>query len=191
MKRLVAVVFSLFVAHSASAALVNIPVPDGAFIVNFEGSGLDVAWAGPCAINSPSCGVADLSFQGAFGWRFATPVEAAFLGAELLASDFVFAGANVPLGGQDANGARFAFGSPGGAAACASPYFNVAHFHCDWGNGPGTGAGAVPWSFGLAGEISHAEGILVRNSVRVSEPGMLGLLSLGLLLSGLGLRRRA
>lgn len=179
-----------FSYQSAVAALVDIPLPDGAFIANYSGSGLDVAWAGPCAIASPSCGVADLSFQGPLGWRLASAAEAAFLGANLLASDFVFAGANVPLGGFSANGANFAFGSPGGAAACASPFFSNQYKHCDWGNAPGSGGvGTVPWSFGQAGESVIAEGILVRNAgVAVSEPASLAVLGLGLLALG-GIRR--
>jgi hypothetical protein len=174
----------LFPAAS-KAALVNIPLPDGSYIENYMGSGLDVAWAAPCAPLAPSCGVIDLSFQSGFGWRLATLDEVAFLSANLVAQDFVFAGANVPLGGSDANGANFS-GSPGGAAACAAPYFSSFHYHCDWSNGVGTGAGAVPWGFGQPGELSHAEAIAVRGAA-VPEPAILALFGLSALMA----RRRS
>lgn len=172
-------------SQPAAAALVDIPVPDGAFIENYAGSGLDVAWAAPCRAIDPSCGAIDLSFQSGFGWRLASAAEAGFLGANLLATDFIFAGANVPLGGSDPNGANFVFGSPGADAACASPYFSPVHFHCDWGNAPGSGGGnVVGWGFGQPGESSFAEAIVVRDAVRVPEPGTLTLLGMGLLAMG-------
>ncbi len=181
MKKLLAIILVAFWAPGAYAALVDIPVPINASIVH---NGLEWAWAGPCAVNNPSCGIADLAFQGPLGWRIATLAESLLAP---LATDFVFPGANVPLGGSDPNGAIFVFGSPGGDAACAAPYFSSVHFHCDWGNAPGSGGNnVVPWSFGLAGEGSFWEALLVRD---IPEPGTLALLALGLLGAGFARKR--
>jgi hypothetical protein len=78
------------------------------------------------------------------------------------------------------------FGSPGADAACASPWFSPFHLHCDWGNAPGNGGGAVGWGFGQPGEVSFAEGIVVRDAV--PEPGTMALLGAAVL--GFGAMRR-
>lgn len=190
MKRLFAALVLAVCSQASMAALVNVPLPAGSYISNYAGSGLDVAWAAPCRPIDPSCGVIDLSFQSQFGWRLASAAEAAFLAANLKGQDFVFAGANVPLGGSDANGANFQAGSPGGAAACAAPYFSNFHYHCDWGNAPGANAGYQEgWAFGQEGELSFGEAIVVRNNL-VPEAGTLAMLGLGVLLVGAVRRRR-
>ena len=188
MKKLLLGLMLAFTFQISSAALVDIPLPDGSYISNYAGSGLDIAWAAPCRPIDPSCGLPNLDFQGGFGWRLASAAEAAFLAANLVAQDFVFAGANVPLGGSDANGANFVFGSPGGDAACASPYFSPLHFHCDWGNAPGGGGNPeFLWGFGQAGESGFSEAIYVRN---VTEPGTLALFGLSILMLGAARRAR-
>jgi hypothetical protein len=109
------------------------------------------------------------------------------LAAAPLATAFVFSGANVPLGGTDlGSGANFQYGSPGGDAACASPWFNASYFHCDWGNGFGSGgADPQPWN---TGGPSYQESLVVR---AVPEPETYALMALGLLGIGLVARRRS
>jgi len=190
MKRMLLGLSLLFCFQVSSAALVDIPLPAGSFISNYAGSGLDIAWAAPCRAIDPSCGAIDLSFQSAFGWRLATLGEVVGVLASLVATDFVFAGANVPLGGSDANGAHFDFGSPGAAAACASPYFSNRFSQCNWGNAPGSNGGlVVPWGFGQADEATFSEAIAVRGA-SVPEPATLTLFGLGLLAMGFGRRRK-
>lgn len=135
-------------AGAAEAAPLNIPVPTNATITH---NGLVWAWAAPCNPIEPSCGVIDLSFQGAFGWHIPTAAE--FLLAPL-APDFVFPGANVPLGGVSPNGAWFSDSHlVPGDTACAAPFFSTTHSHCDWKNAPGNGQfGSMPWGGHTSGQ---------------------------------------
>ncbi len=183
MRGIIGLVVSLFlvgVSASAQALPVNVPVPTNAYITQ---GGLDWAWAAPCAPTDPSCGVIDLSYQSQFGWRLPTA-------AEILnhpdAMDFVFAGANVPFGGSDANGANFSDGSPPGDAACAAPYFSTAHLHCDWGNGANN-----LWA-GLAGSQDFWEALVVRGELdgQTPIPGALPLFAGGLGVVAFLARRR-
>src|SRR4029077_19517527 len=86
---------------AANAALIQTPLPANTFI---SFSGLDWAWAYPLSSASPGF---DISFQSGFGWRLPTLAE---LASAPDATDFIFPGANVPLGGSDpVSGASFLF----------------------------------------------------------------------------------
>ena len=84
-------------APDARASLINTPVANNTFITL---NGFDWAWAMPV----PSDGYGgfgvfiDLSVQGPLGWRVPTLAE---LALAPVATDFIFPGANVPLGGVD------------------------------------------------------------------------------------------
>ena len=75
----------------ASAALVEMALPSNAFV---SSGGLDWAWAQPLPASYPGF---DIVFQSQFGWRLPTADE--LLDAPP-ATDFIFAGANVPLNGR-------------------------------------------------------------------------------------------
>lgn len=161
----------------ANASLVDAPVPSNAYIVY---GGLDWAWASPIA------GGIDLSYEGQFGWRLPTADE--LLNAPS-AMQFIFAGANVPLGGSDpVSGAYFAYTSAtlDGAAALASPYF-TSYYHGDWCNAPGSacGFGEEPWA-GQPGYVGYSESLVVRSAAGgVPEPATWAMLLAGF--AGLGL----
>lgn len=162
---------------SANAALLNAPVPGNTYI---SLGGLDWAWANPLPASSPSF---DLSYQSQFGWRLPTAAE---LMSAPLATQFQFAGANVPLGGVDPiSGANFQAPTASliGAAACAAPYFSNNYRHCDWQDGLGEPLG--PWA-GMPGAASFAEQLVVR---AVPLPAAVLLLA-GALGAMAGLRRR-
>lgn len=165
------------ISGNVQAAYINAPLPTNTYI---SFNGLDWAWAFPL----PASQGLDLSFQSALGWRLPTAGEL-LLAPD--ATDFMFAGANVPLGGTDpVSGASFAAvnASLTGAAACATPYFSNSYRHCDWQDGQGQPLG--PWA-GLPGAFGFADQLVVRNA-QIPEPGTLALLGLGI--AGLAFSKR-
>lgn len=164
----------------AEAAYLDVPVPTNAYITR---GGLDWAWAFPL----PAASGLDLSYQSTQGWRLPTAAELAFAP---LATDFVFAGANVPFGGSDpVSGALFAATNANltGAAACATPYFSNTYRHCDWQDGNGQPYG--PWA-GTEGAFFFADQLVVRAAAAVPAPASLALFGAGLLGLGAVTRRR-
>jgi hypothetical protein len=175
-------------AAIAQAQIINAPVPANAYITR---NGLDWAWASPV----PG---ADLTFQAGQGWRIPTALE---LQSAPLATDFLFAGGNVPFNGTDpVSGARFqatnaAYTSAASAGACATPYFSGTYKHCDWQDGLGQPFG--PWT-GMPGATGPSEQLVVRGAlapvvvqqIPTLGPEGLTLLSLGLALAGLFVARR-
>lgn len=169
-------------ALSASAAYLDSPVPANAYITK---GGLDWAWAFPL----PASSGLDLSYQAGQGWRLPTPAE---LANAPLATEFMKAGANVPLGSSDpVSGASFSATNANltGPAACATPYFSNSYRHCDWQDGLGQPYG--PW-VGMAGANSSADQLVVRDSatpaaaVPVPTLGSEALVLLSLSLAAIG-----
>lgn len=168
--------FALFATFSsAQAALINAPVPTNAYITL---GNLSWAWAAPLDFS-----VVDLSYQSQYGWR--VPTVAELLNAPS-ALDFLFNGANVPLGGSDpVSGANFQFTSATltGAAALAAPYFS-GFGHGDWGNAPGSmGDLVIPWA-GQPGASGYSESLVVRSAAAVPEPATWLMMLIGF--AGLG-----
>lgn len=170
-------------ALGASAAFLDSPVPANAYITK---GGLDWAWASPV---SADAGGFDLSYQSTQGWRLPTTAE---LANAPLATEFMKAGANVPLGGTDpVSGALFQAVNANltGPAACATPYFSTSYHHCDWNDGLGQSPGAH-WA--PPGETSNYDQLVVRRSATpaaiapVPTLGTQALILLSLTLAGAG-----
>ena len=172
-KTATATAVALCIGTASQAALLDAPVADNAYITM---NGFDWAWASPLAEGS-----VDLSFQAQFGWRLPTVDE--LLSFAPLATDFLFDGGNVPLGGNDpVSGAEFRFDINNeivSDGACAAAYFSN-FSHCDFGNG--LGQDANPWAL-MPGAPSFAETLVVRvvDVAPVPLPG-----AAGLMLGGVG-----
>lgn len=164
-----------------AAAAVNLPIPANAYITM---GGLDWAWAIPLpGASFPNA----LSYQGSQGWRLPTAQE---LAAAPLATDFLFAGANVPFNGTDPlSGSHFSAtnGAYTGAGACAAGYFDTPYTHCDWQDGLGQTYG--PWA-GMPNAQSFADQLYVRDANAIPEPATWAMLIVGFGLVGLAARRR-
>lgn len=176
-----AVLIGALAAMPASAAL-NVPVPANATITF---NNLQWAWASPLPNNGSL-----LSFQGELGWRLPTAAE---LAAAPMASDFLFAGANVPFNGTDpVSGAQFSvtnadYASARSAGACASAYFVSGYTHCDWQDG--NGQPFAPWA-GSAGATGFADQLAVRAIAAVPEPATWAMMFLGFGMMGASMRHR-
>ena len=159
----------LLLAGNAQAVPINSPVPTNAFIV-FDG--LDWAWGSPCSFQG-GCGDATLAFQGPLGWHTATETELALIPRDF-ASYFVFADANVPLGGTDPiSGAYNGTNHVPGPMACATPYFSTAWSHCDYSDGA-SGLWAAPAAADFHEQLFVRAAVPEPTSLVVLTVGMLG-----------------
>ncbi len=128
--------------QAANAALVEEALPDNTYITH---NGLDWAWANPQPA-SLETSTFTLDFQEQFGWRLPTTEELAQAPTPF---DFVFDGANVPLGGTDPNtGAIFEPSNDQltGDAACATPFFDTAITACQWDDMVTADGTVFPWA---------------------------------------------
>ena len=174
---------ALLAFSSGASAQLNAPLPTNTYITQ---NALDWAWANPL----PGSGV-NLAYQSGFGWRYPTLAE---LLTAPLATDFLFAGANVPFNGTDPiSGATFSATNAAytGAGACASPYFSdsSSFVHCDWQDGNGQLYG--PWA-GTPGAAGFADQLFVRGTMQaaVPEPGTWAMMLLGFGAIGGSMRAR-
>lgn len=166
-------VLCLTIGSGLQAAIVDAPVPTNAYITH---NGYDWAWAFPL----PG---ADLSYQGALGWRIPTAAELLLAPTAL---DFLVAGGNVPFQGVDpVSGAYFAatnsdYNNSQSAAAVAVPYFSNSYSHADWQDGLGQTYG--PWA-GMQGAQGFADQLVIRDSASagVPEPSAFVLMAGGVL----------
>ncbi|MFV0681162.1 PEP-CTERM sorting domain-containing protein [Ottowia sp.] len=160
----------VFLTAGAQAALLDAPVPSNATVVK---GGLEWAWANPL----PASSGLDLSYQSTNGWRLPTAAE---LANAPLATEFMYGGANVPLGGIDpVSNASFSVSNAAltGNAACAAPYFSSSYPHCDWQDGLGQPQG--PWA-GMTGAAGFAEQLVVRRALVTGGAGIAAVPTLGL-----------
>ena len=188
--RLVALALGAAVTAGASipakAAYFDVPLPTNAYITF---GGLEWAWAYPVPAASPYYPPMDLSYQSTQGWRLPTVEE---LAVAPLATNFLFAGANVPFAVNDPiTSALFLatninYATAASAGACATPYFSTKWLHCDWQDG--NGQPNQPWA-GLPGALDFADQLVVRGAA-VPEPATVGLLFLSLGAIGLVTRRK-
>lgn len=161
----IAALTTALLAGQAQAVSLLGQAPDPTLIV--KAGGLEWVYAAPCAGQSPSCGVVQLSN----GFSFATVSQwnTSFASLDALITAFTL---------------------PNGTARCASAYFSTAHNHCDFTD---VGGGWV-WQSPLASDTfraaaATAETFLVRGTGNnAPEPAPLALLGIGL--AGLAAARR-
>lgn len=179
---LLAASIATLAAGQVQAAFIDAPVPTNAYITF---NGMDWAWGSPCAptpgFSCDGSAGSYLAYQGALGWRLPTVTE---LAARPSASDFLFAGANVPAGGVDpVSGATM--GSPG-AGACATAYFSSVFRHCDFNDGVAMDIHGIT-------NGASSETWFVRTSAAVAavpEPTTWAMMALGMGAVGFSMRRR-
>ena len=148
---------SLMVSAQAKAAFIDAPLPSNTYITF---NNLEWAWAYPFPATYDGF---DLSYQRQFGWQVPKGAEMA---SAPNATNFLFAGANVPYNGTDpVSGANFTAtgysGSPYlsamSAGACATSYFSTLYSNCDFQDGNQI----FPWA-GLPGAPAWADQLVVR-----------------------------
>ena len=183
MNKLVLIASASFAALTAipASASIDVEVPSNAYITF---GGLQWAWAYPLPGDANL-----LSFQGSLGWRLPTADE---LASAPLATDFLFAGANVPfLGSDPISGASFqatngSYAAAGSAGACAAPYFSDGYAHCDFQDGNGQPYG--PWY--SPGGAGFGDQLFVRAVADVPEPASWALMLIGFGAIGGAMRSR-
>src|SRR5690554_3525264 len=160
---LLAVVGSI---QAANAALIEQPLPDNAYI---SFNGYDWAWASPQPATLDES-TFTLDYQSQFGWRLPSEDELAQAPTPF---DFIFPGANVPLGGEDpVSGATFELTNEllTGDAACATPYFNTERIICQWGDMVTPEGEVFPWA-GQEGWDEFSEQLVIRLPGEGPSPG--------------------